>query len=81
MHADNLKAAIMNVGEYRAVLAALKAIQPTKAELAAIVEELTGVKAASSATVRDLYRSLELYGQSERRREARAKISRRGLLA
>ena len=50
MHADNLKAAIMNVGEYRAVLAALKASQPTKAELAAIVEELTGIKAASSAT-------------------------------
>jgi chromosome condensin MukBEF ATPase and DNA-binding subunit MukB len=77
MDTANLKASIMNVGEYRAVLAALKASQPTKAELAAIVEELTGIKAASSATVRDLYRSLELYGQSERRREARAKISRR----
>ena len=52
MHADNLKASILNVGEYRAVLAALKASQPTKAELAAIVEELTGIKAASSATIR-----------------------------
>jgi hypothetical protein len=77
MHADNLKASIMNVGEYRAALAALKASQPTKMELTRIVEELTGVKAASSATIRDLYRSLELYGQNERRREARAKISRR----
>ena len=76
MHADNLKAAIMNVGEYRAVLAALKASQPTKAELAAIVEELTGVKAASSATIRDIYRILELYGQRERRNAARAKVSR-----
>ena len=81
MRIENLKASVLNVSEYRAALAALKASQPTKAELAAIVEELTGVKAASSATVRDLFRSLELYGQSERRREARAKISRRGLLA
>ena len=77
MHADNLKAAIMNVGEYRAALAALKASQPTKAELARIVEELTGIKAASSATVRDLYRSLERHGASERTKEARTKISRR----
>jgi DNA-binding transcriptional regulator YbjK len=77
MHADNLKASILNVGEYRTVLAALKASQPTKAELAAIVEELTGVKPASSATIRDLYRALERHGASERRQEARAKISRR----
>ena len=77
MRADNLKAAIMNVGEYRAVLAALKASQPTKAELAAIVEELTGIKPASSATVRDLFRAIERHGASERRHEARAKISRR----
>jgi hypothetical protein len=76
MYAANLKASIMNVGEYRAVLAALKASQPTKAELAAIVEELTGIKAASSATIRDIYRILDLYGQRERRHAARAKVSR-----
>ena len=76
MYAANLKASIMSVGEYRAVIAALKASQPTKAELAAIVEELTGVKAASSATIRDIYRILDLYGQRERRNAARAKASR-----
>jgi hypothetical protein len=77
MHADNLKASILNVGEYRTVLAALKASQPTKAELAAIVEELTGFKAASSATIRDLFREIERHGASERRHAARAKVSRR----
>ena len=77
MYTANLKASIMNVGEYRAILAALKASQPTKAELAAIVEELTGIKAASSATIRDLFRAIERHGASERRHESRAKISRR----
>ena len=77
MYTANLKASIMNMGEYRAVLAALKASQPTKAELAAIVEELTGIKAASSATIRDLFRAIERHGASERRHEARAKPSRR----
>ena len=77
MYAANLKASIMNVGEFRAVLAALKASQPTKSELAAIVEELTGIKAASNATIRDLFRAIERHGASERRHEARAKISRR----
>jgi DNA-binding transcriptional regulator YbjK len=77
MRIENLKASVLNVSEYRAALAALKAGQPTKAELAAIVEELTGIKAASSATVRDLYRNLERHGANERRHEARAKISRR----
>ena len=81
MHTANLKASIMNLGEYRAVLAALKASQPTKAELAAIVEELTGVKAASSSTIRDLFRAIERHGASERRHAARAKVSRRVLPA
>ena len=81
MYTANLKASIMNVGEYRAVLAALKASQPTKAELAAIVEELTGIKAASSATIRDLFRAIERHGASERRHAARAKVSRRVLPA
>ena len=81
MYTANLKASIMNMGEYRAVLAALKASQPTKAELAAIVEELTGIKAASSATIRGLFRAIERHGASERRRAARAKVSRRVLPA
>jgi uncharacterized protein with von Willebrand factor type A (vWA) domain len=76
MYTANLKASIMNVGEYRAVLAALKASQPTKAELSAIVEELTGAKAASSSTIRDLFRAIERHGASERRNAARAKVSR-----
>jgi len=75
VYTANVEASIMNVGEYRAVLAALKASQPMKAELAAIVEELTGIKPASSATVRDLFRAIERHGASERR--ARAKVSRR----
>ena len=77
----NLKASVLNVSEYRAALAALKASQPTKAELAAIVEELTGIKAASSATIRDLFRAIERHGASERRHAARAKVSRRVLPA
>ena len=75
MRIENLKASVLNVSEYRAALAALKASQPTKAELAAIVEDLTGIKAASNATVRDLFSAIERHGASERR--ARAKVSRR----
>ena len=81
MRIENLKASVLNVSEYRAALAALKASQPTKAELAAIVEELTGIKAASSATIRDLFREIERHGASERRHAARAKVSRRVLPA
>jgi len=41
------------------------------------VEELTGIKPASSTKVADLWRYIERHGASERRHEARAEISRR----
>jgi hypothetical protein len=76
-HTETLKQTILNEGAYAAAVEALKAGKPAKAELARIVEELTGIKPASSTKVADLWRYIERHGASERRHEARAEISRR----
>jgi hypothetical protein len=77
MHTENLKASILNEGAFAAAVLALKEAKPSKAELVRIVEDLTGIKPASKATVKELYRYIESHGASERRHEARAEISRR----
>jgi hypothetical protein len=77
MHTENLKASILNEGAFAAAVLALKEAKPVKAELVRIVEELTGIKPASKATVKELFRYIESHGASERRHEARAEVSRR----
>ena len=75
-HIDNLKASILSEGAYAGALHDLKASKPSKAELAAICEDVTGFSVAASATMKDIYSRLEIHGAAERRGEARAKVSR-----
>jgi hypothetical protein len=65
-HAENLKNTIQNEGAYRAAIDALKDSKPSRSDLARIVKELTGINPGTHATVKDLYRRLELYGAAER---------------
>jgi hypothetical protein len=78
-HIEQLNAALMNEGAYRAALCALKASKPRRDDLVAIYEAVKEMRAGSGATKTELYRGLERHAASERRYKARAEVSRNNI--
>jgi hypothetical protein len=76
-HAENLKSLIHDAPAYAAALDALTASAPRRQAIAALVKELTGIAPRPDATLKGMFRTLERFGQAERRHEARAEVSPR----
>lgn len=76
-HIAQLKASVQNESAYQLAIENLKATKPNRATLVAICEALTVLPNRSGATKTELFHTLVWHGNSERRHEARAEVSRR----
>lgn len=75
-HIQALKAAALSDQAFQQALDALRAANPTKAQLREIVEGVTGLPQGSKPTVAKLHETLDKYSKAKQRQENRAEISR-----